>query len=103
MKNQLIFLGLLSILSISLNADINIHKCQSCHGVNGEKKALGKSKIIQKLSEKEIVKAIKGYQKGTYGGNFKGVMKGQVANLTNEDIKKAAKYFSTQSEKDKNK
>jgi cytochrome c-type protein NapB len=60
--------------------------CVACHGKNFEKKALGKSKIVKDMSKEDIVKALKGYKDGTYGGAMKGSMKGQVANLSDADM-----------------
>jgi len=65
-------------------------KCISCHGINGEKAALGKSKIIKDMTKTEIITALKGYKDGSYGGAMKGIMKGQVFNLTNMDIEQIA-------------
>lgn len=61
-------------------------KCVACHGANGEKAALGKSKIIKDMTKAEIVTALKGYKDGSYGGAMKGLMKGQVATLSDADI-----------------
>jgi cytochrome c-type protein NapB len=60
--------------------------CVSCHGANFEKKALGKSKIVKDMSKEDIVKALKGYKDGSYGGAMKATMKPQVANLSDADI-----------------
>ncbi len=65
-------------------------KCVACHGANGEKVALGKSKIIKDMSKEDFIKAMKGYKDGTYGGAMKGVMKGQVATLSDADIEAIA-------------
>ncbi|MGB5917671.1 c-type cytochrome [Arcobacter sp.] len=65
-------------------------KCVACHGANGEKAALGKSKIIKDMSKAEIVSALKGYKDGSYGGPMKGLMKGQVASLSDADIQTIA-------------
>ena len=62
-------------------------KCASCHGANGEKAALGKSKIIKDMPKADFIAAMKGYKAGTYGGAMKGVMAGQVKNLSEADIK----------------
>lgn len=43
-------------------------KCVACHGANGEKVALGKSKIIKDMTKEDFVASLKGYQDGTYGG-----------------------------------
>ena len=60
--------------------------CVSCHGANFEKKALGKSKIVKDMSKEEIIKALKGYKDGSYGGAMKATMTPQVANLSDADI-----------------
>ena len=62
-------------------------KCQSCHGVKAEKKALGKSQVIAGWDAAKIEAALKGYKAGTYGGPMKGVMKGQVARYSDADLK----------------
>ena len=69
-------------------------KCAGCHGMKGEKHALGQSNIIAGQPKAELVKKIEGYQKGTYGGPMKGVMKGQVAGLTPAQIEALADYIS---------
>jgi len=69
-------------------------KCAGCHGQNGEKPALGKSQIIKGWSEEQVVTAIHGYKAGTYGGAMKAVMKGQVSNLSEEEVNAVAKYIS---------
>ena len=56
-------------------------KCVSCHGANGEKVALGKSKIIKDMTKADFVAALKGYQDGTYGGAQKALMVAQVKDM----------------------
>ncbi len=70
-------------------------KCAGCHGANGEKAALGKSQVIKGWEESKTVTALKGYKDGTYGGVMKGVMKGQVASLNDEQIESIAKFIAT--------
>jgi cytochrome c len=70
-------------------------KCAGCHGLNAEKKALGKSEIIQNWEASQISEALKGYKNGTYGGAMKGLMKSQVANLTEKNIDALSKYILT--------
>jgi len=60
--------------------------CKGCHGANFEKKAMGKSKEVNKMSKADIVAALKGYKDGSYGGAMKGIMKGQAAALSDADI-----------------
>ena len=68
--------------------------CAGCHGQNGEKKALGKSAIIKGWDVAKTEAALKGYKDGSYGGAMKGVMKGQVARLSDADIKAIAEQIS---------
>ncbi|MDF1874307.1 cytochrome C, partial [Sulfurimonas sp. SAG-AH-194-I05] len=82
----LVILGaLVGATNVSASADL-YKKCSSCHGQNGERKALGKSKVINTMSYTELVDSLKGYKNGTYGGPMKGLMKGQVARLSDADI-----------------
>jgi len=64
--------------------------CAGCHGKNFEKHAMGKSKVVKDMSKADIVAALKGYKAGTYGGAMKGIMKGQVASLSDADIQAIA-------------
>lgn len=65
-------------------------KCIGCHGANGEKAALGKSKVIKDMTKADFIAAMKGYQDGSYGGAMKGLMKGQAASLSDADIEAIA-------------
>ena len=60
--------------------------CKGCHGANFEKKAMGKSKVVSEMSKADIIAAMKGYKDGSYGGPMKGMMKAQVAALSDADI-----------------
>lgn len=65
-------------------------KCIGCHGANGEKVALGKSKVIKDMTKADFITAMKGYKDGSYGGPMKGLMKGQVTSLSDADIEAIA-------------
>ncbi len=69
--------------------------CSSCHGVNAEKSALGKSKIIRGWDANEVSTALNGYIDGSYGGVMKGLMKAQASKLSDEDIEIVSEYIST--------
>ena len=69
-------------------------KCASCHGINAEKKALGKSQVIKGWDIAKIENALGGYKNGTYGGSMKGLMKAQVTSLSEKDITLLAKHIS---------
>ena len=68
--------------------------CAACHGATAEKAALGKSHVIKGWPAEKIEAALKGYKDGSYGGAMKGVMKGQVARLSDADIKDLAAQIS---------
>ncbi|WP_321312009.1 c-type cytochrome [Halarcobacter sp.] len=70
-------------------------KCAGCHGSSAEKPALGKSQVIKGWDKDKIVSSLNGYKDGTYGGVMKGVMKSQVANMTQEDIEAVSEYIAT--------
>ena len=70
-------------------------KCAGCHGADFGKKALGVSKVVKGMSKDEIVKALEGYKAGTFGGPMKGVMKGQIASYSDDQIKAVADYISS--------
>jgi len=100
MKKVALILTTLFAVALMANDGAGLYKkCAGCHGMKAEKKALGKSHVIAKMSEKEIVSALKGYKAGTYGRAMKGLMKGQIATYSDEDIGKVAKYITTLSAK----
>ncbi len=71
-------------------------KCVSCHGAKGEKKALGKSDVISGWDAAKTEEALKGYKAGTRNVHtMGGLMKGQVASYSDEDIKAVSAYIST--------
>ena len=70
-------------------------KCAGCHGQNGEKAALGKSQVIKGWEASKVVTALKGYKDGSYGGVMKGVMKSQVANLSDEEVNALGAFISS--------
>lgn len=82
-----------ALLVSSVFATEVYQKCAACHGANGEKAALGKSKIIKDMTKAEIVTAMKGYKDGTYGGPMKGLMKGQANPLSDADIEAIANFI----------
>lgn len=75
------------------NATPAYTKCVTCHGPNGEKVALGKSKIIKDMSKADFIAAMKGYQDGSYGGPMKAIMKPQAAGLSEADIQAIADFI----------
>jgi cytochrome c-type protein NapB len=80
--------ALVALLSPAIYA--NTASCVGCHGANFEKSALGKSKIVKDMSKKDIIKALKGYKDGSYGGAMKSVMESKVAKLDDKAIEALA-------------
>jgi len=88
-----VILGLWSSSAADEGADL-FKKCAACHGQQGEKAALGKSKIIKDMSKDQISAALKGYKDGSYGGASKALMKGQVAALNDAQISALAAHIA---------
>ena len=71
-------------------------KCAGCHGADAGQKALGKSEVIKGWDAAKVEEALKGYKAGTRNVHgMGGVMKGQVAAMSDEDIKALAAYIAT--------
>jgi len=83
---KIITIGLMGLMLATGLTASEFTKCTGCHGLNGGKKALGKSLVINTMAKEDIIVALKGYKDGTYGGPMKGLMAGQVKNLTDEQI-----------------
>ena len=95
MIKGLVLVGAMLVSSSAMaNADL-FKKCAGCHGQHAEKKAMGKSKVINTFSSAEIVTALKGYKDGTYGGAMRGLMKGQVSRLNDKQIESLGTYIPT--------
>jgi len=70
-------------------------KCAGCHGADGKTKALGKSAPIAGVDAATIVEDLKGYKAGTLNKHgMGGVMKGQAAALSDDDMKALADHIS---------
>ena len=87
---KLVTISMLLALTSTISFADAYQKCVACHGANGEKVALGKSKIMKDMTKAEIEDSLLGYQNGTYGGAMKGLMIAQVKNLSAADIKAIA-------------
>jgi cytochrome c553 len=100
MKIKLAIL-LMSLVSSSLlmGADdaktLYMKKCVTCHGVNGEKKAIGISRELNTLSKEDIETALNGYKSGTHGGKYKKLKTGLINSLNDEDILALSAYIQT--------
>jgi len=70
-------------------------KCAGCHGADGKTKALGKSAVIAGESVADLESKLAAYKAGTRNVAGMGMlMKGQVASMSDDDIKAVAEYIS---------
>jgi len=70
-------------------------KCAGCHGKDGKTKALGKSEEIAGQSAADLEKKLAEYKAGTRNvAGMGSLMKGQVASLSEDDIKAVSAYIS---------
>ncbi|MUU59909.1 cytochrome c [Helicobacter pylori] len=94
MKKVIMTLGVLAFANNLIATDVKAlaKSCAACHGVKFEKKALGKSKIVNMMSEAEIEKDLMDFKSGA---NKNPVMTAQAKKLSDEDIKALAKYIPT--------
>ncbi len=86
-KNSIITIAALGLLSVTASAEFNEAGCKGCHGANFEKAAMGKAKVITEMTAEEIKTALTGYKDGSYGGPMKGIMKSQASKMSEDDIK----------------
>jgi cytochrome c-type protein NapB len=84
---KLIAIGTLMLTTAS---GVSTAVCKGCHGQQWEKVAMGKAKVVKNMSKAQIIKALKGYKNGSYGGAMKGLMKKPVSVLSTADIEKMA-------------
>lgn len=89
MKKLVLSTIIAAATAASLSA-ASIAACAGCHGADFSKPALGKSQVVKGWDAAKIEASLKGYKDGTYGGPMKGVMTGQVKNLSEADIKDMA-------------
>ncbi|CAA6806603.1 MAG: Cytochrome C [uncultured Sulfurovum sp.] len=70
-------------------------KCTSCHGANGQTKAMGKAAAVAGQSAADLEAKLQGYKAGTTNAVGMGMlMKSQVASMSDEDIKAVSAYMA---------
>ncbi|HIP51306.1 MAG TPA: c-type cytochrome [Campylobacterales bacterium] len=92
-KKSIITIAALGLLSVTASAEFSEAGCAGCHGVEFEKSAMGKSKVVKDMTAEEITTALNGYKDGTYGGPMKAIMAGQTKGMSADDIKAIADKF----------
>ena len=96
MKKYLLLLIIVTSTMSTFANTLEVYKnCAGCHGENGEKQALNKSKRIGGQEANKTIKELTAYQNGEldqYGlGN---IMKLQISTLSDSDIEEVAEYIS---------
>jgi len=95
MKKTILTLAVLSTASLmAADGSALFQKCAACHGIKAEKKALGRSDVIQGWSESKIIGELKEFRDEKVDADEM-VMKAQVKDFTDKDIQSVAKYIST--------
>ncbi len=93
MKKIALTLLVASISLMAADGAALYKKCAGCHGADGSKVALGKSLAINTLDAATVEADLIGYKAGTLNNHGMGaLMKGQVASLSDDDIKALAAY-----------
>ena len=70
-------------------------KCAGCHGKDGKTKALGKSEVVAGQVAADLETKLAEYKAGTRNVSGMGtLMKGQVASMSDDDIKAVSEYMS---------
>ncbi len=84
-----------SLLSASPAQNTYAQKCASCHGVNGDMKAMGTSKAIKEMPVKEIQNALISYASGDRKAMafVKSVKKDFVNKHSKEELHELATYI----------
>ncbi len=84
-----------SFLSASPAHTIYVQKCASCHGVNGDMKAMGTSKAITEMPVEEIEKAVISYASGERKALpfVKSIKETFMKNHTKEELHEVATYI----------
>lgn len=89
----LLTLLLFSAIPVNANTAKGLYQqaCNSCHGRNGEKTALGKARPLTTLNEAELIEALTLRRDGKIKGAGNQVKK----RLSDEDIHRLAEYIPT--------
>lgn len=90
---SLLVIGFIPVLS-SANT-IYVQKCASCHGMNGDLKAMGTSKAIKEMPVNEIEKAMIEYASGERKAlSFvKSIKENFMKTYTQEELHEVATYI----------
>jgi len=94
--NKITFITIVMTSFLWSNGAALYTKCAECHGSYAQKKALGKSRIIQGQEASKTYTQLKLYAKGKqnlYG--YGSLMKMQVSSFSDAELKSIARYIAT--------
>jgi len=92
---RLILSALLFLPAFAGDAELIYKKCSGCHGINGEKKALGRSGVIADMNQSDLYEVMVGYKNGKVNKYAMGaLMKTQMVKISEEEIKSLAQYIN---------
>jgi len=93
---KIIYFMLMSTSFLLASGASSYTRCAECHGSVGQKRALGKSAIIQGQKASKTYEQLKMYAMGNrnkYG--YGSLMKMQLISLRDNDLKAVAAYIAT--------
>ena len=95
MKKIALALLVASVSLMAADGAAAYKKCVACHGAKAEKKALGKSEVINSWDAAKIETALNDYKAGKRNAHGMGaLMKGQVAAYDAAKIKAVSAYIA---------
>ncbi len=97
--NHMLIVGLL-LSPFAHAADFSLDRCAGCHGANMDGSPFGSFRTPVFLDREEIIKTMKGYKDGTYGGEFKDSMRTAIHDLNDADFVKIADAIEKLAKKD---
>jgi cytochrome c553 len=92
-----VIIGIVPMVSFAKTFDIQveIQKCQKCHGLKFDKEVLNSSKKISSFSKKELQDSFERYLNSPRGGKA-GLMKLIIKKYSKEELDAIAEYIYTQ-------
>ncbi len=92
LSTTLMLLPMGSLLAV--DGAILAKKCQSCHGVNYDKHALGESPDISRYSAKKLINELNEVREETPDDANARIMKEQIKGFSDAEIKAVAEYIA---------
>jgi cytochrome c553 len=94
-----VVLGLVCLTSSAFAGDIEkgrqaAQRCIMCHGVNGESR-ISTYPSLKGMDAQLFMDAVTAYRNGEKEGNLAGMMRSQVMDVSDEEIKNMAAYFAS--------